>query len=319
MSIKRSPEIAAVLASLCLFSWLPAGVLAQGLPDIFSSARETLAPVRAVASFKPMTFLENLIVDGKSIVFTSHEDGRIYRIADGGNADAFSTLPGKVSGIAARNSGYLVTGFDVSGRAVAFLLDASGALRSTVVFPEAIFLNGVVRIGPTSFLIADSYKGVIWRFDEAGGGVSVWLDSELLKRSDPQNPTPAANGLRLHQNAVIVSNTQKMTLIRVPFGPDQSAGAPAVLRDKINVDDFAVMSDGSILAATHIYNNVVRIHPDGRIDIIAREKMTGSTSVALSGDGKTAYVTTNGGMFLPPPGGVAEAHLLAIDLTGMAR
>lgn len=180
----------------------------------------------------------------------------------------------------------------------------------------AIFLNGIERITPGRYLIADSYRGVVWSLDAAARRFAIWLQSPLLQRADEKNPVPAANGIRRDGDTVLISNTARMTLLRVPLKADGSAGAPAVWKDRVNVDDFAVLPDRSILAATHIYNSVVRIDARGRVEVVAEagQGVTGSTSVALSKDGKTAYVTTNGGMFLPPPTGVEPGRVVALRL-----
>ncbi len=46
----------------------------------------------------------------------------------------------------------------------------------------------------------------------------------------------------------------------------------------------------------------------------AAQGMTGSTSVALSPEGRHVYVTTKGGMFLSPPKGVQLALLVELTL-----
>lgn len=288
--------------------------IGQGLPPLFARAAHEAHVTRTLAEFPKMTFLENLVVDGSRLVFTSHEEGLVYQIVPGAAPTVLTRIPGKVTGIAlAAGHSYLITAFDTTGRAVVHHIDRGGAIATTII-KDAVFLNGIERVAPDSYLMADSYKGVIWQYQIKTGQARVWLDSSLLKRSDNNNPMPAANGIRRHGDQVLVSNTAKMTLLRVPIRPDGSAGEPSVWKERINIDDFAVARDGSVWAATHIYNNVLRIAPNGTVTVVAdaAQGLTGSTSVALSADGKTAYVTTNGGMFLPPPSGVQGARLISI-------
>ncbi|XVJ68394.1 MAG: gluconolactonase [Rhizobacter sp.] len=294
-----------------------APVLAQNLPDIFSSVPRLPLAVKVQAEFPEMTFLENLVVTGKDIVFTSHEDGKVYRLSPSQPPRLLAVLPGKVTGIApAVRGGFLLTGFDPSGLTVVHHVDKRGTVLSTTAIRDAVFLNGIERIGPDRYLIADSYKGVLWKYDAVARQATVWLDSPLLQRSDERNPVPAANGVRLHGREVLVSNTAKMLLLRVPLRSDGGAGELSVWKEKLNIDDFAVARDGTVWGATHIYNSLVRIDPQGGVAVVAEESQgfAGSTSAALSGDGKTLFVTTNGGMFLPPPQGVQKARLLAVSV-----
>ncbi len=294
-----------------------AGAGAQGLPPIFESAPKKLVRAQTIAEFPRQTFLENLVVTDGGLVVTSHEDGRLLRIVPGKAPETLAALPGKITGVAADGAGgFVVTAFDRAGKATVLRVSATGQVEKTWTPGDAIFLNGIERIAPDRYLIADSYRGVVWLLDTAADRVGLWLQSPLLERRDAQSPLPAANGIRRDGDTVLISNTARMTLVRVPLRPDDSAGEPFVWVEKVNVDDFAVLPDRSILAATHIYNSVVRIDAQGRVEVLAEaaQGATGSTSVALARDGRTAYVTTNGGMFLPPAGGVEPGRVIALPL-----
>jgi sugar lactone lactonase YvrE len=114
-----------------------------------------------------------------------------------------------------------------------------------------------------------------------------------------------------------VSSTEQQKLISVPIQAGLSAGEPTVFSTLINIDDFAFDTEGNLYGATHVYNSVARIGPDRRVTIIAgiEDGMAGSTAVAF---GRTAehrghlYVTTNGGMSAPPPGGVQPGRVVQI-------
>ncbi len=312
MNVVSGYLLLAVFISICTVH--PAN--AQ-LPPLFANTPIEAHSTKTLVEFPRMTFLENLVVADEAIYFTSHEDGKIYVYKNGSEASAFVTIPGKITGIARAESGeFQVTAFDVAGKAVVHAIDAQGKLLSTTAISGAIFLNGIESLGGSLYLIADSYKGVIWRYDSKSRSAKVWLESELLARADSKNPIPAANGIRNSGSDMVISNTAKMLLLRVPVKRDGSAGKPQVWKQNLNVDDFAVEKNGSIVAATHIYNNVIRIDPKGTVTIVATasQNMAGSTSVALSKDGARAYVTTNGGMFLPPADGVQPGRLLEIQL-----
>lgn len=302
---------------MAALAFAAAGALAQALPPLFDSAPKRLVPAQTIAEFPKQTFLENLVVTDDGLVVTSHEDGRLLRIVPGQAPETLASLPGKITGLASDGTGgFVVTAFDRAGKAAIHRVSASGRLERTWTLADGVFLNGIERIAPGRYLIADSYRGAVWSLDTGSDRVGLWLTSPLLERADAKNPLPAANGIRRDGDSVLISNTARLTLVRVPIRPDGSAGEPAVWAERVNVDDFAVLPDRSILAATHIYNSVVRIDAQGRIEVLAEaaQGMTGSTSVALARDGRTAYVTTNGGMFLPPPGGVQPGRVVALQL-----
>jgi sugar lactone lactonase YvrE len=320
MNFKKPGLLHGVIATALILSNLRAG-FTQPLPPIFDGVPSNLLKAQTVAERPRNTFLENLVFDsaGRALV-TSHEDGVIYRYTRGKPLAAFAQVPGKVTGIASGSQGhFFATGSDRSGRATIFSISPGGSVRTLVTINDGLFLNGIARLEGQRYLVADSYKGAVWLVDVRKRTATVWLQHALLERADKSSPFPAANGIKVIPGKVIVSNTAKQLLLSIPIIAPAAAGVPTVLKDHINVDDFAVEKDGTLYAATHVYNSVVRIAPSGQITTIAgpAEGMTGSTAVAF---GKTVrglpalYVTTNGGMFLPPADGVQSAKLVEIAL-----
>ncbi|MGL4573408.1 MAG: SMP-30/gluconolactonase/LRE family protein [Burkholderiaceae bacterium] len=294
---------------------------AQVLPPIFQGVQESLLKSEVVVELPKNTFLENLYFDQSSakLYVTSHEDGVIYLLQDK-QLVRFATVPGKAAGIAGANDGsFLVTGSDKAGKAAIFHLEKDGKVKQTFAVPNGLFLNGISQLSEKKYLIADSYKGVVWQLDLQTASVSQWLADPLLERADASSPFPAANGIRIQQNRVLISNTAKQLLISVPLQSNKGPGKPEVVASGVNIDDFAMDAEGSLFAATHVYNSVVKIDKSGKKTIVsgALQGMVGSTSVILGpqlNGKKTLYVTTNGGMFLPPPEGVQQAKLVRIYL-----
>ena len=333
--VSRRVLVAAGVCLVATAAWAQAPQSPQSppalqLPPIFKDVPVALLPARTVAELPPNTFLENLVVDAQGLAYvTSHADGVVYRYRRGGTLEVFARLPGKVAGIAFHpKRGLLVTGADARGRAAVFAVSLTGRTGtvgtvSTVgTLPDAVFLNGLARLDGDVYLIADSYKGVIWRFDAGSGRSSVWLAHPLLTRADENNPVPAANGVKVQGRTVWVSNTARQTLMTISVDAAGHAGAPRVVRERVNIDDFVVDADGTLYGTTHVYNSLIRIAPDGTLTTVAgaEQGMTGSTAVAFGrSQGKQQrqlYVTTNGGMFMPPPGGVQAARLVQIDTDG---
>ncbi|RUR75503.1 SMP-30/gluconolactonase/LRE family protein [Chlorogloeopsis fritschii PCC 9212] len=290
-----------------------------GLPPIYADTPIDLAPAQVIASFPVNTFLENLAIapDG-NIFVTNHEVGKIVRITPDGNQQIHASVEGKVSGIAfTANGNLVVTGSNSDSVPVVFQVASDGTLETLLTLPDAVFLNGITPLSGSLYLTADSYRGAIWQIDVAKRLGSIWLEHPLLARSNPESIIPAANGLKRFGNVLYVSNTEKMLLLRVPIGTAHQPGEPEIFVKQTNIDDFAFDVEGNLYGATHIYNSVVRITPDGNTTIIA-EDVTGSTAVAFGereSDHTAIYVVTNGGMFLPPSTGVVPATVVRLEVT----
>ncbi len=308
--------------ALLLMGCTGAAVGQQGnLPPIFKDAPLELRVTRTVAELPPPTFLESLVFDAAGTGYvTSHLDGTVYRLARDGSLRKFAVAPGKIAGITLDMDGHLVlSGADAAGQAVIFRVAPSGAVSVVARLPEAEFLNGIVHDTGERFLVADSYKGLIWQVDLKTGAATVWLQHELLARVDDKNPTPGANGIKLDKQRVLVSNTARQLLLAVPRAGNGQTRKPTILHERLNVDDFVVDRDGSILAATHVYNSLIRIAPGGRVSVLAGadDGMVGSTAVAFGRaeqDRRHLYVSTNGGLFLPPPGGVQGGKVVRVSV-----
>lgn len=77
--------------------------------------------------------------------------------------------------------------------------------------------------------------------------------------------------------------------------------------------------EGNLYGATHVFNSVVKITPDGMITTIAQAEqgVSGSTATAFgctSFDSEAIYVVTNGGIFLPPPTGIVPAEVVRLEV-----
>ncbi|PMB51732.1 gluconolactonase [Fischerella thermalis CCMEE 5201] len=291
------------------------------LPPIYADTPTELAPAKIITSFPVNTFLENLAIASDGTIFvTNHEAGKIVRIHPDGNQQIHASVAGKVSGLALTSNGDLVvTGWNADSIPVVSLVTTNGTVETLLTLPDAIFLNGITPISDTQYLTADSYRGGIWLIDIAQRRSAIWLEHSLLARSNSENVIPAANGLKRFGNFLYVSNTEKMLLLRIPLSIANEPGEPEIFVEQSNIDDFAFDVEGNLYGATHIYNSVVKITPDGITTIIAQAEqgVIGSTAVAFGqtqSDRTAIYVVTNGGMFLPPPTGVVPANVVRIEV-----
>lgn len=292
-----------------------------GLPPIYADTSIELVPAKVITSFPVNTFLENLAIAPDGTIFvTNHEAGKIVRITPDGNQQIHASVEGKVSGLAfTSNGGLVATGWNADSIPVISLITADGTVETLLKLPNAIFLNGITPLSETQYLTADSYRGAIWFIDIAQGHSSIWLEHSLLARSSSENVIPAANGLKRFGNFLYVSNTEKMLMLRIPLGIANAPGEPEIFVEQTNIDDFAFDVEGNLYGATHIYNSVVKITPDGSTTIIAQAEqgVIGSTAVAFGqtqSDRTAIYVVINGGMFLPPPTGIVPANVVRLEV-----
>jgi putative intracellular protease/amidase len=294
--------------------------LNRQLPTIFDRTPEAIASAQTIAEFPVHTFLENIAINTQGTIFiTSYEEGKIYRILPNGDRTEFASIDGNIAGIAIDRAGNVLIASSVNGKIpTIFRIDPTGTAESIVTLPEAIFLNGMTHLQGDHFLVADSYKGAIWDVDITAKTAQIWIRDNLLARSDTRNPFPAVNGIKIYQDAVFASNTQRQLLIRIPLGKNSTPKAPEVFLTNVNLDDFAFDIQGNLYGTTHVYNSVIRITPDKQITIIAKAEqgVTGSTALAFgrASDQTSLYVTTNGGMSLPPSTGIAPAKVVRLDV-----
>ncbi len=287
----------------------------MSLPDLYADTPIDLVPAQAVATFPVNTFLENLAIAANGDLFvTSHEQGEIFRLDLQGSLTSYANLGGKVTGISLiQENSLLVNGWNAEGVSFVAILD-HGEVQFLRPLPEAMFLNGITPIAAGHYLMADSYRGAIWSFDLATQTVDLWLEHAWLARSDSNDPFPAVNGLKCFENFLYLSNTQQKRLLRMPLDGRLKPQALEIVLEGTNIDDFAFDLEGNLYGATHVYNSVIRVDGDRNTTIIAQAEqgVTGCTAVAFYGT--ALYVVNNGGMFLPPPGGVEPAQIVRLEV-----
>jgi putative intracellular protease/amidase/sugar lactone lactonase YvrE len=301
--------------------------LKQKLPAIFEHTPEAIAPAKVIAEFPVNTFLENIAISPNGEIYvTSYEEGAIYHVTQRGERNKIANINGNLAGIVIDSSGKVFVSGVLDGTPTLFQLRSSGVLESVISLPDAIFLNGMTHLQDNRYLIADSYKGVIWDVDIVAKTARIWLQDSLLARSDTSNPFPAINGIKVYHSGLFASNTQRQFLLHIPIMGDNRPGTPKVFLSSVNLDDFALDICGNLYGTTHVYNSVIRISPDKQITTLATaaEGVAGSTAVAFGRteqDRTCLYVTTNGGMSLPLPQGVESGKVIQLEvgIEGLVR
>ena len=311
-----------------MFRWLSFFALAavalqtaaQSLPPIYDKTPKAIRQATVLAEFPPQTFLENIALDKSgNMVINSHLDGKVYKVDQTGKKVQWSTVNGKIAGLLVNQDGSaFVSGWVKGSEPAVFAIDASGKSEVFAKLEQDMFPNGMLRLNAKDILVVDSYKGVIWRIDTKTKQVSTWLKNALLERGDSNNPTPAVNGIKSYHGDVYLSNTAKQTLLKVTVQKGEAKSITVVM-DQIGLDDFDFDHQGTLYGATHVYNSLVSVAQNGKVTVIAglEEGMAGSTAVATRVNGKktSVFVATNGGMSLPPAGGVQTAKVVKLDVS----
>jgi sugar lactone lactonase YvrE len=287
-------------------------------PSLTTDYPVALVPAQTIAEFPSNTFLESIVISPDNTLFiTSHYEGKVIRIGADEVPVTHAIVAGKATGLAATTTGdLLLSGWDAQETCVVWRISPTGETAVLATLPDAIFLNGLTRLGDDRYLIADSYRGTIWELDVAQGEVKIWLEHPLLTRKNLDNPTPAVNGLKIYDQVLYASITQNNQVIKIPLHANLQPGEPEVFVQNVNMDDFAFDQMGNLYGTTHVYNSVVKITPDGSVTTIAQieQGMAGTTAAAFGqgANSSSLYITTNGGMSFPPPTGIESAKVVQL-------
>jgi sugar lactone lactonase YvrE len=293
-----------------------AAALSLAVALAFPATAQTQPPSTTLAEFPNGAFLENLIVraDG-TVIFTSYFDRTLMSLAPGGRPKVLARLPAHPVGLSEHGGGFVVSAHgkpftaqpDFLSTNLVLELDRAGKVVRSTPAPDGRFLNGVLNDG-RGFLIADSIAGAIWRYT-LGGGVQPWLRAQALEPDPATTPfRPGANGLKLHDGSVYVSNTSRGAISRVRLSAEGSPGALEPVASPGPVDDFAFDHRGVLYGTTH-GDQLIALSPAGEVSVVLSDGCDGCTSVALR-DGRLIVLTT--GALLE--GGKKPARVLSIPL-----
>ncbi|MDL5156214.1 SMP-30/gluconolactonase/LRE family protein [Actinomycetospora termitidis] len=268
------------------------------------------APATVLASWEPGTFLENLAPgpDGSWWV-TSPSHRRVDHVAADGRLLTRVDLGAPATGIVADGDTALVTSGEPGTPGWRLLRVRDDGYVPVADLPGVTFANGMTRHG-NGLVIADCLRGALVRFTSDGAVEDLVVDP-LLTPLDPQGPLPGVNGLAVGPAGdLVMTSTGRGLVLRL------GAAGLEVVAERLVGDDLTVTPDGALYVATHTFDSVLRLRPDGaRADVATRvDGVVGPTSVALEPDGRALVVTTTGGM-LAAPDTPEPARLVRIDLT----
>lgn len=273
---------------------------------------------RTIASYPAGTFLENLAEGSNgALLVTSYFDKTLLSWDGAGPPAPLAALDVHPVGVLVREDEIVLTahGKSFAGgpaftRTNAFVvLTPNGRLIRTIPAPEALFLNGLIEVAPGTILAADSLAGRIWKLDLAGAAITEWLADPLLE-TDPAaiGQSPGANGLKIRDGWLYVSNSSRQTLYRVALDGAEPAGPLEPFAATGPIDDFAFLPDGTIAAATH-GAALIGIDADGALSTLLAAGCDGCTSVLPYGPEGELVVLTTGNLL---EGGTDEARIFGL-------
>ncbi|WP_225801444.1 hypothetical protein [Streptomyces sp. NK15101] len=299
--MSRHPRLAAVAVATAALTLLAAGPASAGDPAV--SDPRVVAHFDFAAGETP----ENIALepDGSALLTFAYAH-KVVRVGRNGSGPTdVATLPtvtdppsALVTGIVRAHDGTLyvnyVTGTEDENGIWRVRPDGSAPQRIVKV-PVDGFPNGLALDEKCETLYAaDSARGVVWSAPVPDGDVEV--DATVWATGDALQPTEdipyGANGLKLHDGAVWVSNSAQETLLRIPIRRNRSAGPIQTRATGLTgIDDFAFTGHGNtVLAALVTENKVELVRPDGthKTVLTGADGLSDPTSVAIRA--KTVYV-----------------------------
>jgi hypothetical protein len=239
-----------------------------------------------------------LAPDG-SADLTFNYSREVGQVSADGSLQILATLPqdsagsALASGIVRLSDGSLLVDYSAGAQSGIWSVPAGGGTPAQVVaIPGAGWLNGLALDSAQDALYAsDSTLGAVWKISLTTDQVTEWEQGSAL---DPSGTAKGANGLKVHDDAIWVSNTAQGRLLRIPIEGDGSAGPITTVATGVTgIDDFAFSGSGDVIAAQNPVSEVSAINPaTGATSTLLTSSagLSNPDSVAISGS--EAYITS---------------------------
>jgi sugar lactone lactonase YvrE len=264
--------------------------------------------------------------------------GRILRVTTAGQSSVHASLPSfavgstVLAGLAAAPSGAIYAAYattsSVSTATTGVYRVPPGGGDATLfaTTPGLGFINDIDLDGQGNLYVSDSTAGRIYKVTP-NGMMTLWTESPLVGTSTmPCGSLGAgfpigANGLVVEQDALIVANTERAIVARIPIEANGSAGTGSIIAGPdceriFGIDGLVREGPGSWLGVVQGTASLIRIQENGTVTTVAQGGLLdGPASVDLSTTtpARSAYITNS--TFVPPPGGQRQSPgVVKIDL-----
>jgi hypothetical protein len=274
---------------------------APAIPAFASSFPVTGARIVAHFDIAALQQPENITLEPNGDTDVTFAYARqVARVTPQGTVTILAALPAATAGTAAVSGIVRVPGgtlyvnyVDIGGtESGIWRISPDGTAEQVVALPGAKFLNGLALDPRTGALFAtDSTLGVVWKVWPRTGKAEIWASGAKLQ---PGTSGFGANGLKVHDGSVWVSNSSQGTLLRIPVRPDGTAGSPVAVASGLpSIDDFAFTGTGdTVLAVQNQLNQAELVAPDGTSHTVLTAADGLSTPSAVAVRGRTVYVTS---------------------------
>lgn len=175
---------------------------------------------------------------------------------------------------------------------------------------EAIsFPNDVAFDRRGNLFVTDTAVGAVWRIPR-GGSAELWIQDPLLEGTGELGAGVrlGANGIAVahRRRAIVVSNTELGTLLRIRIRRDGTAGELKVAAEDpalFGVDGIALARSGAVYAAVNAQSTIVRVDGDDLTTIAdAGDGINGASAVAFGARRDRRHLfAVNFGVFSPAP------------------
>jgi sugar lactone lactonase YvrE len=213
--------------------------------------------------------------------------GQVARVSPNGTTEIIATLPagGGVSGIVRASNGTLYINYRNGVQTGVWRLAKGHAQERIAPLPADAFPNGLaLDARGANLYVTDSSAGIVYQVSINGGTPVVWAKDPAFSPARPGGF--GSNGIKVHDSAVWVANTDTASLLRVPIRHDGSAGAVETKATGLTgFDDFTFVGQ-NILAALNSTSEVALVRPDGshKVLLTAQDGLSNPTSVAVRGN-----------------------------------
>jgi sugar lactone lactonase YvrE len=151
---------------------------------------------------------------------------------------------------------------------------------------DILFANGLAFDKLGNLYVTDSIGGAVWKIPP-GGSAEQWIQDPQLEGTGAFGlgfPI-GANGITFAGNSLVVANTEKASLLRIPIRVDGSAGTPTVIADDpalFGADGLTLDVFGNVYVAVVAQNTIVRVSGDSITTVVdASDGIVGASSLVF--------------------------------------